>query len=123
MRRFTPVLVAALVVATVAGWGWARAATDCSSSLCVYLPFIQADIQPTEAPTPVRIATPTKTPQGVFIVGQTFSYVDSINYLHIIGEVRNTRSGPVQFVKMTVNIFDSQQRLVATDFTYTYLEY
>jgi hypothetical protein len=90
----------------------------------VYVPVITnpptlTPIPPTATPQP----TPTKTPApGVYIVGNTFSFVDSIDYLHVVGEVRNTRSSVVQFVKITANFFSGSGQLVANDFTYTWLD-
>src|SRR6266540_3540216 len=81
--------------------------TPASTPALGYMPLVMLQPTPTNTPTPEP--TPTNTPipvPGVRVVGQTFSYVDSINYLHIIGEVQNTRSSTVQFVRLTANIFD-----------------
>lgn len=49
-------------------------------------------------------------------------YVDSIDYLHIVGEVYNDTSNYLRFVKITANVFDSSGQLLDTDFSYTYLD-
>src|SRR6266540_3958018 len=68
--------------------------TPASTPALGYMPLVMLQPTPTNTPIPVP---------GVRVVGQTFSYVDSINYLHIIGEVQNTRSSTVQFVRLTAN--------------------
>lgn len=50
------------------------------------------------------------------------SYVDSIDYLHIVGEVHNNTASHLRFVKISTNVFNSTGQLLATDFTYTYLD-
>jgi len=52
-------------------------------------------------------------------IGQSLDYVDDIGYLHIIGEVINNKNQAVQFVKIVASIYDSEQNLVDTTFTYT----
>jgi hypothetical protein len=47
--------------------------------------------------------------------------VDSINYLHVIGEVYNNTTNHLRFVKITANFFSSGQ-LVDTNYTYIYLD-
>jgi len=48
--------------------------------------------------------------------------VDSIDYLHIVGEVQNNTTNHLRFVKITVNIFNGSGQLLDTDFTYIYLD-
>lgn len=84
--------------------GHAQAAPDCAAG-CSYLPMLIADDPPTIA-----------------VVGNPFSYTDSISYLHIIGEVRNAIGHPVELVRVTANIFDSQGRFVATNHAYARLD-
>lgn len=80
----------------------------------VYLPYISRQ----EPPTP----TPTTVPPGVYILSNHSSYVDSIDYLHIVGEVQNNTANHLRFVKITANIFNSSGQLLDTDFTYIYLD-
>ena len=75
---------------------------------------------PTITPTPT--ATPTLPPTGVHVLENHSYYVDSIGYLHIVGEVKNNTADHLCFVKIPVNIFNSSGQLVDTDFTYTYLD-
>lgn len=84
-----------------------------------------ATTQPTPTTQPTATAQPTATqqPSGVVILGGTSSYVDSIDYLHVIGEVQNNTSSNLQFVKITANFFNGTGQLVDTDFTYTYLDH
>jgi hypothetical protein len=61
----------------------------------------------------------TPPPAEVYILDNDFHYVDNIDYLHIVGDVQNGTDDDLQFVEITVNIFDSGGQLLATDFTYT----
>jgi hypothetical protein len=72
---------------------------------------------------PTASITPTVTvmPQGVYILPNYSHYVDSINYLHIVGEVMNNSSNILRYVEIIVDVFNSNGQLVATDFTFTYL--
>lgn len=90
----------------------------------VYLPIIIKQVPPTPTPTPTNTPTPTATsiPQEVRILSNHFHYVDSIDYLHIVGEVLNNSSDLLRFVKITVNIFNSSGQLLDTDFTYIHLD-
>lgn len=67
--------------------------------------------------------TPTPTPLPVAILPNHTSYVDSINNLHIAGEVRNNSSNTLRSVRIAVNLFNANGGLVATDFTYVSLDY
>jgi hypothetical protein len=117
MRRALPSLAAIVLMLGV--WGIALAAPDCTVTVCTYVP-ISLSGPPTATPIP---PTPTKTPPpGVYIVGNTFSFVDSIDYLHVVGQVRNTRSSVVQFVRITADFYSGTGQLVANDFTYTWLD-
>lgn len=76
-------------------------------------------ITPTISPSP----TPTQTtPPGVYIIPNHTNYVNSIGSLHIVGEIWNNTSNHLRYVKVTVNIFNSNDQLVGTDYTYTYLD-
>lgn len=61
-------------------------------------------------------------PPGVRVLNNHFAYVDTIDYLHIVGEVQNNTANHLRFVKITANIFNSNGQLLDTDFTYTYLD-
>ncbi len=85
-------------------------------------------LTPVSTPTPTATATNTPTPTStttvpsVNIPANHSSYVDSIDYLHIVGEVQNNTANNLRFVKITANIFGSSGQLLATDFTYIFLE-
>ena len=42
-----------------------------------------------------------------------------IGYLHVVGEIENNSPTKIQFVKVTGTFYDSNNQVVATDFTYT----
>jgi hypothetical protein len=46
-------------------------------------------------------------------------FIDSIGYLHVVGEVQNNTPTNAQFVKITGTFYDSSDNVVGTDFTYT----
>lgn len=75
----------------------------------VYLPIVINQ----EPPTP----TPTPEP-GVHILPNHSYYVDSINYLHVVGEVQNNTSDNLRFVRIFINIYNSNGQFIETDYTY-----
>lgn len=92
---------------------------------------------PTKTPTatPTRTGTPTKTPtatptptatatlpaSSVYVLANHSSYLDSIDYLHIVGEVKNDTNHDLRFVKVSAALYDSGGRLLDTEFTYVTL--
>jgi len=100
----------------------------------VYLPVVMKDYPPTPTPTPtftptateVPTATPVPTstslPSGVQILSNYSMYVDSIDYLHIVGEISNNTGNNLRFVRITANLFNGSGGLLDTDFTYTWLD-
>src|SRR5436190_3420800 len=118
MRRTFAAVISLACVLVVIGMAFAQTVTPQA-----YLPLIENPPTVTPIPaTPTTEPTPTQQPTGVFILGGTSSYVDSIDYLHVIGEVQNNTSKVIQFVKITANFFSGTGQLVGTDFTYTYLD-
>jgi hypothetical protein len=77
---------------------------------------------PTNAPTNTPTATATAIPSGAYILSNHSSYVDSIDYLHIVGEVHNNTANHLRFVKIAANVFDSNNQLLDTTFTYINLD-
>ncbi len=71
----------------------------------------------TDTPSP----TPTQNPGGVSIINNHSWYVDSINYLHIVGEVYNGTDDDLRFVKVTANFYTNSGQLIDTEFTYVIL--
>jgi hypothetical protein len=61
-------------------------------------------------------------PAGVYILTNHSSYVDSINYLHIVGEVMNNTDDDLRFVQIIADIFNSGGQILDTDFTYIWLD-
>ena len=47
------------------------------------------------------------------------TYRDSIGDLHIVGQVQNNFTFPIQFVQITGTVYDSSHQLVSTSDTYT----
>jgi hypothetical protein len=48
-----------------------------------------------------------------------FSYVDSIGYFHVVGEVQNNAPESMKFVDITATFYDAAGKVVGTDFGYT----
>jgi hypothetical protein len=46
-------------------------------------------------------------------------YVSSTGSLHIVGEVINESFQPIRFVEITATFYDSNNRMIGTDFTFT----
>lgn len=47
------------------------------------------------------------------------SFLDSVGYFHVVGEIENNTPDVAKFVKATGTFYDSNNQVVATDFTYT----
>jgi YVTN family beta-propeller protein len=79
---------------------------------------------PTQTPTLTNTPTqaPTQLPPGVHVLGNHTSYVDSIDYLNIAGEIHNNTGSTLRFVRVAANVFNASAQLVGTDYTYTYLD-
>ncbi len=125
------VLVVALcVVATGFAIHTAAAEGSPTSTVWVYLPVVMYDGQPTNTPTRTATSTPVATPtptrtviaSGVQVLANHSAYVDSIDYLHIVGEVQNSTISHLRFVKIAANVYGAGGQLLDTAFTYTWLD-
>lgn len=67
------------------------------------------------------VALPASASTSVTIVSSS-SYVDSIDYRHVVGEVRNTGTTNVDSVELTVTFHDAGGRLLETSSTYSALD-
>jgi hypothetical protein len=47
------------------------------------------------------------------------SYIDSIGYMHVIGEIKNNTPNVAQFVQIIATFYDNNNKVVGTSFTYT----
>lgn len=63
----------------------------------------------------------TNTSQSNLIIPPTerSTFRDSLGDLHIIGQVQNNFTFPIQFVQITGTVYDSSHQLIATSDTYT----
>jgi hypothetical protein len=116
MRRLLPALIALSTAALVLAGALAAPTQqqDCAASPCTYVPIVYG-------PPPVSTATPTQLPSGVSILGNHTTHIDSIDVLHIVGEVVNNTTNTIAFVKISANLFNGAQ-LVKTDLTYAFLD-
>lgn len=93
-------------------------------------PTATATATATATPTATATATATNTPEptatidpaGVKTLANHSSYVDSVDYLHILGEVENNTDRHLRFIKVTANVFDRDDRLLAGGSAYIYLD-
>ena len=70
-------------------------------------------------PIPTKGTEPTLASLSGLEILSHNSFTDSIGYLHVVGEVQNNGPTNLQFVKVTSTFYDSNNQVVATDFTYT----
>jgi len=46
-------------------------------------------------------------------------FVDDLGYVHVIGEIQNSLTSPIDFIKVSIAYYDSQNRIIGTDFVYS----
>lgn len=78
---------------------------------------------PTRTPTPTNTPTPTPTVPPLVVLPDTFTYVTSSTYLHLIGEVQNNGAQNARSIRVTANFFNATGGLVGTSSTYVNLDY
>ncbi len=111
---FAAAVLLTLVLVLPSGFSTAATRTD---SL-VYLPLLVMNGAPPAA-GPTATMTPKPT-TGLAILENRTVFTDSIDYVHIVGEVQNNGSSNLEFVKVIADFFNGTQ-LVADDITYTHL--
>jgi hypothetical protein len=73
-----------------------------------------------EQPTETNKPTTTIKPQGGTLkVLSSSSFVDSIGFYHIVGEIQNGTPDSVTFVQVSATFYDKNNNVVGTSFTYT----
>lgn len=50
------------------------------------------------------------------------SYIDSLGFFHVVGEVKNVSSETIEFVNMIGTFYDSDDRVVMTESSYAYMK-
>jgi len=130
--RSSLVVIIIVIVGLLLGFSKAFALVISNS---IYLPLVMKDYPPLPTATPTIIPTATEMPTatatlintpipvGVQILNNYSTYVDSIDYLHIVGEVLNYTGNHLEFVKISANFYNSSGQFIATDYTYTDLWY
>jgi hypothetical protein len=78
-----------------------------------------SDIQPTNT-----LAFPASSPMPNLPPSEILSHQNYIDgeWFHIVGEVRNNTNVPMEYVKIVATLFDNNNKVVGTDFTYTELD-
>jgi hypothetical protein len=86
------------------------------------VPAATSTPKPTNTPLPPTATllppTPSKPPLEIL---SHQSYTDA-GWFHIVGEARNNTNGPMQFVKIVATLYDKDNKVVGTTFTYTDLD-
>ena len=112
--RSSLVVIIIVIVGLLLGFSKAFALVISNS---IYLPLVMKDYPPLPTATPTIIPTATEMPTatamatlintpipvGVQILNNYSTYVDSIDYLHIVGEVLNYTGNHLEFVKISAN--------------------
>jgi hypothetical protein len=100
---------------------------ECTSFIDSYLEFLPVQNPVTKTPSFMNTslteeskpnATIENSPNGLQILSDN-SFTDSIGYFHVVGEVKNNSPTIAQFVQVTGTFYDSNNRVVGTQFTYT----
>jgi hypothetical protein len=118
-------LFATVVVLVSIGFSAAIAQTACSGEFglmpCVFLPNVEKAPDPTEVPpTPVPTPVPTAQPQIIFVGSSTALY-EFGSYV-VVGEVINNSGGNAFFTQIEVKAFDLEDKLVAAETGFAFLE-
>ncbi len=66
----------------------------------------------------LTFSTTSSIPTGLQILSSS-SYTDAVNYMHVVGEIKNIESSAATLVKVVATFYDSGGTVVATDFTYS----
>lgn len=59
------------------------------------------------------------SPVGTLKVLSSNSFVDSIGFMHVVGEIQNATPDPVTFVQAAATFYDKSNNVVGTSFSYT----
>jgi hypothetical protein len=76
-------------------------------------------VEPAHTYSPSPIPTPTPTPMPQLQILSSSVYTDVSGYYHIVGEVKNTLSVRIEYVKITATYYDSEKAALGTDFTFS----
>ncbi|TRZ49267.1 hypothetical protein D4S03_08525 [bacterium] len=130
MRNHKQATIFAALICAILLFGYLPAALAASTTpYFAYLPMVikqgPSTPAPTNTPVPTQTLTPAPTatsiPPGVQILQNHSYHVDSIDYLHVVGEVLNNTGNHLRFVKITANFFNGGGQLLGTKFTYIHL--
>ena len=96
--------------------------TPTSTSVPTSVPTSTPEITPTPTPTPIPIPTITPETTKEPEILSSKSYIDDLGYFNVVGEVKNTLSTNINYVKITATFYDAQKKVIGTAFTYTELD-
>lgn len=74
---------------------------------------------PTASESSDNQITSAMKPQGVLKVLSSNSFIYSLGYLRIVGEIQNGTPESVTYVKATATFYDKNNNVVATDYSFT----
>ena len=72
-----------------------------------------------ETPNPSILSSAPTVQDKPIKIASSNDFIDSLGFLHVVGEVENNSPSNIQFVKVSGTFYDSNNQVVATDFTYT----
>jgi hypothetical protein len=83
-------------------------------------PLPTATPPPTPEPSPVNQARARETagPSDLQILSHR-TYIDSLGWHHIVGEVQNNGVAPMEFVEIMAKLYDESQAVIGTKLTFT----
>ncbi len=67
------------------------------------------------------IASPVEPVEAVEIINHS-SYLDTLGWYHIIGEVKNNSSNKLNYIRLTATFYNTAGTVISTDFTYTRID-
>lgn len=69
--------------------------------------------------TPVQTSPQVTAAPGDLAVVSHQSYVDSLGWYHIVGEVQNYANTPMEYVEVIAKLYDSEKEVIGTKLTFT----
>lgn len=87
----------------------------------LFLTFSFASQVSADDPIYLPLVSNPPPPPGVYLM-TNHSYYRSGAYLYVVGEVWNLSGGPVGSQRVNADFYDSQGKLLATDYSYTHLD-
>ncbi|GAB4444428.1 MAG: hypothetical protein Kow0031_26880 [Anaerolineae bacterium] len=69
--------------------------------------------------TPVQTSPQVTAAPGDLVVVSHQSYVDSLGWYHIVGEVQNNAGTPMEYVEVIAKLYNAEKEVIGTKLTFT----